>query len=95
MEIFNAVKTWHEYYYRNKNEECQPFKEIISKVRLALISMYDLLKIVRYSKLFDLNAIMDAIEMVHTGENGNLKNKKIYRGRLSKKKTQRKISDQF
>lgn len=86
MEIFNAVKTWHEYYYRDKNEECQPFKEIISKVRLALISMRDLLKTVRYSNLFDLNSIMDAIEMVHTGENGNLKIKKIYRGRLSKKK---------
>lgn len=86
MEIFNAVKTWHEYYYRERNEEeCHPLKEIISKVRLTLISMRDLLKNVRHSNLFDLKSIMDAMEIIHTGENNN--SKKNYRGRLSKKKS--------
>jgi hypothetical protein len=45
--------------------------------------MNDLLKIVRYSNLFDLNHIMDAIELIHTGTNLS----KNDRGRLSKKKT--------
>jgi hypothetical protein len=44
--------------------------------------MKDLLKIVRFSNLFDLNHIMDAIETIHT-ETDIAKN---YRGRLSKKK---------
>ena len=78
------MKTWHEYYYREKHEPCQPLEKIISKVRLSLISLHDLLKIVRFSKLFELNSIMDAIEMIHTGQNVTLNDKKIYRGRLSK-----------
>ena len=47
--------------------------------------MTDLLKIVRYANLFDLNDILDAIEAIHGGidQVGNVK--KDYRGRLSKK----------
>lgn len=76
---------WHEYYYRDRNEKFQAIEDIISKVRLSLISMNDLLKIVRYSNLFDLNHIMDAIENIHIGTNIG----KNYRGRLSKKKRRR------
>jgi len=58
--------------------------EIISKVRLTLISINDLLKIVRYSNLFDLNDIMDAIEIIYMEQNSLSKMKKNYRGGLSK-----------
>jgi hypothetical protein len=47
--------------------------------------MNDLLKIVRYSNLFDLNHIMDAIETIHNETNIS----KNYRGRLSNKKKQK------
>ena len=54
------------------------------------MSMSELLKIVRYSNLFDLNHIMDAIDTIHletnTSSDINHENrKKNYRGRLSKK----------
>lgn len=58
--------------------------DIISKVRLTLISINDLLKIVRYSNLFDLNNIMDAIEIIYMEQNSLSKMKKNYRGGLSK-----------
>lgn len=65
------------------------------------MSMNELLKIVRYSNLFDLNHLMDAIDSINdeirtsinTEENVNNTDKdlflirdKNYRGRLSKKK---------
>jgi hypothetical protein len=56
--------------------------------------MSDLLKIVRYSNLFDLNHIMDAIAKIHLETNtssdiNNENRNKNYRGRLSKKKTKK------
>jgi hypothetical protein len=57
--------------------------------------MSDLLKIVRYSNLFDLNHIMDAIDTIHLETNtlsdiNNEHRNKNYRGRLSKKKKLKK-----
>lgn len=89
IEIFYAVKNWHDNYYQNQKDEWKPNNEIVSKIRLTLMSMTELLKIVRYSNLFDLNHILDAIEVVY-GENNlsidanNKNNDKNYRGRLSK-----------
>ena len=59
----------------------------MSKVRLTLMTMSELLKIVRYSNLFNLNHIMDAIDAIHlesntspdTNSEARIKN---YRGRL-------------
>ncbi|CAF3726959.1 unnamed protein product [Adineta steineri] len=87
IEIFHAVKNWHEYHYRDQNENCPPFDNIVSKVRLTLMSMSELLKIVRYSNLFDLNHIMDAIDAIHLETNtssdiNNDNRNKNYRGRL-------------
>lgn len=75
IDIFHAVKTYH-----NENDCCQPIESIISKVRLELIPLNDLLKIVRHSKLFNLNLILDAIELIHIETNKQIN----YRGRLSK-----------
>ncbi|UJR22752.1 hypothetical protein I4U23_025784 [Adineta vaga] len=87
IEIFYAVKNWHEYHYRDQNENWKPIDEIVSKVRLTLMSMSELLKIVRYSNLFHLNYIMDAIDAIHlesntTSEINNENRNKNYRGRL-------------
>ncbi|CAF0889572.1 unnamed protein product [Adineta ricciae] len=87
IEIFYAVKNWHEYHYRDQSENLKPADEIVSKVRLTLMTMSELLKIVRYSNLFNLNHIMDAIDAIHLESNtspdtNNETRIKNYRGRL-------------
>ncbi len=59
------MKKWHEYHYREQDENFKPRDDIVSKVRLTLMSMNELLKIVRYSNLFDLNHLMDAIDSIN------------------------------
>lgn len=59
------MKKWHEYHSRNVEEISQPRSDIVSQVRLTLMSMQELLKIVRYSNLFDLNHLMDAIDSIN------------------------------
>lgn len=99
IEIFYAVKKWHERQNEKENELTKVHGDIVSKVRLALISMNDLLKKVRYSNLFDLNHIMDAIASINdektSSSNANtdetkaiitepsLNRLRSYRGRLS------------
>ncbi|CAM2718263.1 unnamed protein product [Rotaria socialis] len=87
IDIFYAIKNWHDYYYLNQKDQWKPFDNIVSKVRLTLMSMTELLSIVRYSNLFDLNQILDAIDIIHTESSSamtvsNRTNYKNYRGRL-------------
>ncbi|CAF1228299.1 unnamed protein product [Rotaria sordida] len=87
IEIFYAVKNWHDYYYLNQQDQWKSFDNIVSNIRLTLMSLNELLKIVRYSNLFDLNHILDAIDIIHTETNlsidiNNKNNYKNYRGRL-------------
>ena len=84
IDIFNAVKSWHKLYYREDDRQWKPIEAIISKVRLSLMSIDDLLNIVRHANLFDLNVILDAIEIIHTEQTTPSKTKRDYRGRLSK-----------
>ena len=83
------MKNWHENYYRqNLQYQWKPLNDVVSKVRLSLMSIRELLKIVRYSNLFELNTIMDAIDTIHTETNTSTntndnKYLKNYRGRLS------------
>ncbi|CAF0815805.1 unnamed protein product [Adineta ricciae] len=65
IEIFYAVKKWHEFHYRDQDANWKPLENIVSKVRLTLMTMNELLKIVRYSNLFDLNHLMDAIDSIN------------------------------
>ena len=65
IEIFYAVKKWHEFHYRDRDANWKPLENIVSKVRLTLMTMNELLKIVRYSNLFDLNHLMDAIDSIN------------------------------
>ncbi|CAF1083880.1 unnamed protein product [Rotaria sordida] len=58
-------KKWHENHYQEQDENWNPLNDIVSKVRLTLMSMNELLKIVRYSNLFDLNHLMDAIDSIN------------------------------
>lgn len=60
------MKKWHEYHSTDDAENCAtPRHDIVSQVRLTLMSMNELLKIVRYSNLFDLNHLMDAIDSIN------------------------------
>jgi hypothetical protein len=59
------VKKWHENQCREDDEHWKPRDDIVSKVRLTLMSMNELLKTVRYSNLFDLNHLMDAIDSIN------------------------------
>ena len=59
------MKKWHEYHATDDQENSAPRHDIVSKVRLTLMSMNELLKIVRYSNLFDLNNLMDAIDSIN------------------------------
>lgn len=59
------MKRWHEFHTTDDQENTTPRHDIVSKVRLTLMSMNELLKIVRYSNLFDLNHLMDAIDSIN------------------------------
>ncbi|CAF4478410.1 unnamed protein product, partial [Rotaria magnacalcarata] len=59
-------KRWHEYHRQHEHDEdLKPHDDVVSKVRLTLMSMNELLKIVRYSNLFDLNILIDAIDSIN------------------------------
>ncbi|UJR26270.1 hypothetical protein I4U23_007610 [Adineta vaga] len=60
-----GFKKWHELHYHDQDTNWKPIENIVSKVRLTLMSMNELLKIVRYSNLFDLNHLMDAIDSIN------------------------------
>lgn len=59
------MKKWHECHATDDQENSAPRHDIVSKVRLTLMSMNELLKTVRYSNLFDLNHLMDAIDSIN------------------------------
>lgn len=59
------MKRWHECHSTDDEENSAPRHDIVSKVRLTLMSMNELLKTVRYSNLFDLNHLMDAIDSIN------------------------------
>ncbi|CAF0981233.1 unnamed protein product [Brachionus calyciflorus] len=61
IDIFNVVKDWHEMH-KCLNE---PKLELISKIRLALMKLEELLNQVRLSKLIDSDVILDAIKLKH------------------------------
>jgi hypothetical protein len=64
IEIFYAVKQWHRLHSQEEEANWIPHEDIVSKVRLTLMSIQELLKAVRHSNLFDLNHLMDAIESI-------------------------------
>ena len=66
------MKKWHEYHFREQDDRWRPLDDIVSKVRLTLMSMDDLLKPVRCSNLYDLNRIMDAIDAIHDEKKSSL-----------------------
>ena len=72
IDIFKAVKEWSA---RNPNEEIE---DIISAIRLPLISNNDLLNVVRKSSLVSSDAILDAIQSKIESRDTDLK----YRGCL-------------
>lgn len=75
VEIFNAINGWIECNSDLKPEE---IKEVLSKIRLPLISNMDLLTVVRPSKILEPDQILDAIAVRE-----QLKDKPLpYRGRL-------------
>ena len=96
------MKKWHEFHCREEDhQQWKPRNDIVSQVRLTLMSMDELLKKVRYSNLFDLNHIMDAIDSINDEKRSALNNNddtattnskdlllmsmKKHRGRLSKR----------
>lgn len=58
--IFQAVKEWIEC---NADVTSDDIKEVVSKVRLPLISLEDLLSIVRPTQILDANYLLDAIHV--------------------------------
>ena len=84
LEIFQAVLQWQNHNLANmetssaENREAQieRSKQVINKVRLTLISLKDLLDIVRPSGLFTAEEILDSIKMQSETKDINRK----YRG---------------
>lgn len=59
IDIFNIVKDWHELH------KCEAKQELISKIRLPLMKLEELLNQVRLSKLIESDVILDAIKLKH------------------------------
>ena len=74
IEIFKAVQLWSE---RNPNEE---MKDIVTAVRLPLMTLQELLNIVRPSAVIGPDTILDAIKQKNECRDMDLN----YRGFLSK-----------
>ena len=74
IDIFKAVQQWAE---RNPDESLE---NIVCCVRLPLMSLEDLLNIVRPSNLVSADSILDAIKMKNESRDMELN----YRGFLSK-----------
>jgi BTB/POZ domain-containing protein 9 len=74
VDIFNLVRDWHELNLL-KNE---PKPQLISKIRLPLMQMNELLNDVRGSTLVNADSILDAIKMKHESQDHEL----CYRGVL-------------
>ncbi|RNA10306.1 BTB POZ domain-containing 9 [Brachionus plicatilis] len=73
LHIFSLVREWHEL---NKCAEAKP--QLISKIRLPLMQLDELLNQVRLSKLIDSDVILDAIKLKHESNESVLN----YRGVL-------------
>ena len=81
LEIFNAVYKWRKHNFTdlcnpNGKEGIENCRKVISKVRLTLISLKDLLDIVRPSGLYTAEDILDAIKLQSETSDINLQ----YRG---------------
>ena len=74
IDIFQAVSTWAE------RTGCSDLKPIVSAVRLQLMTLVDLLNVVRPSNLVCADAILDAIKVKNESRDMELN----YRGCLSK-----------
>ena len=72
IEIFRSVQQWAE---QNPDE---PLEGIVSKVRLPLMNLEELLNCVRPSSLVSADAILDAIKVKNESRDMQLK----YRGCL-------------
>ena len=59
IDIFNIVKEWHEV------NKCDANHQLISKIRLPLMKLDELLNQVRLSKLIESDIILDAIKLKH------------------------------
>lgn len=75
INIFQAIQGWTE-----NNPELTPedIREVVSQVRLPLISLEDLLSIVRPTKILDANYLLDAIHV----KTQSRVNRLPHRGRL-------------
>lgn len=60
IQIFKAVKHWVEF---NNDVKPDDVKEVVSQVRLPLISLEDLLSIVRPTQILDADFLLDAIHV--------------------------------
>lgn len=60
VKIFKSVQGWIEY---NTDLKPDDIKEVVSKVRLPLISTIDLLSVVRSTKIINPDTLLDAIEV--------------------------------
>ena len=77
VQIFRAVAEWVEANQGlNKND----IAEVLGEVRLPLISLHDLFHTVRPSKLFEADAILDAIKLKTESRVNEMK----FRGHLGK-----------
>lgn len=77
IQIFQAVKEWVEF----NQEQLKPndIKEVVSQVRLPLISLNDLLSIVRPTQILDANYLLDAIHVKTQSRNNRLPHRgKVY-----------------
>ncbi|XP_075256749.1 BTB/POZ domain-containing protein 9-like [Convolutriloba macropyga] len=87
LEIFTAIFEWQKFNtssvddmsQESKNSQIERSKQVINKVRLTLISLKDLLDIVRPSGLFSAEEILDAIKVQSETSDINRK----YRGCVS------------
>ncbi|XP_033237410.1 BTB/POZ domain-containing protein 9-like [Drosophila pseudoobscura] len=63
VEIFQAVCKWRALF------PSEDIKTVISHIRLPLMSVKELLRVVRPTGIFDLDQIMDAMDQIKTTEN--------------------------
>ena len=73
IEIFQAIQLWVS------ENEGQDLSEIVDAIRLPLMSMHELLNVVRDTTLVSADAILDAIKLQIESRDMDLK----YRGSLS------------
>lgn len=80
ISIFEGVRGWIEY---NCDLNQKDIREVVSTVRLPLISLEDLLNVVRSSQLLEPNQLLDAIQLQVNQAKTQLKAHQLrYRGKV-------------